>query len=351
MTTINGVTKRNTSHTTSNKNHQIGNKEHITHRKKFNINSISWTPSFTGVCILGIELVVLVVRLVMSLCESLYRMFLPPKEKSIEGEVVLLTGAGHGIGRELAFQFASHGTKLVCWDIDEKGNHETKELLAKRGCKDVWTYKLDVSNREEVLATAEKVKKDVGDVTILVNNAGIMPSRPLKAHTPEEIRKIFDINVLAHFWALEAFLPSMVEKNHGHIVALSSMCGVIGVANVVPYCASKFAVRGMMESLYEELRSEDSKAHKSQIKFTTVYPIMVNTGLVKRPRNRFPLLLDMLTADVVARKIVKAMRRDYKEISIPVSMLTLDRIARLLPGKFIQAVKDFVDTGIDPDDL
>ncbi|KAI5713219.1 hypothetical protein M8J75_014620 [Diaphorina citri] len=155
---------------------------------------------------------------------------------------------------------------------------------------------------------------------------------------------------LCKYLTLEAFLPSMIERNHGHVVALSSMCGVLGLPNVVPYCSSKFAVRGMMESLYEELRINDTASKKSQIKFTTVYPIMVNTGLVKNPRNRFPQLLDLLAPERVASKIVRAMRRNYREISIPTPMLTLDRISRLLPYKFIQQVKDFIDTGLDPDD-
>lgn len=63
-------------------------------------------------------------------------------------------------------------------------------------------HRCDVSNREEVVKTAEKVKKEVGDVTILINNAGIMPCRHFTDHTPEQIKRIFDINILAHFWVI-----------------------------------------------------------------------------------------------------------------------------------------------------
>lgn len=83
-----------------------------------------------------------------------------------------------------------------------------------------------------------------------------------------------------------------------------------------------------MEALYEELRVGDTQNKKSEIKFTTVYPIMVNTGLVKKPRNRFPFLLDMQAPEKVANIIVKSMRRNYKEVSIPWIMLPLDRISR-----------------------
>lgn len=89
-----------------------------------------------------------------------------------------------------------------------------------------------------------------------------------------------------------------------------------------------FGLSGLMESLYEELRVGDTKNQKSEIKFTTVYPIMVNTGLVKKPRNRFPFLLDMQSPEKVANIIVKSMRRNYKEVSIPWMLLPLDRISR-----------------------
>ncbi|RZF35217.1 hypothetical protein LSTR_LSTR014011, partial [Laodelphax striatellus] len=289
---------------------------------------ILWIQWLVASSLLIAELLVLGIKFLITAIESLYRTFLPPMEKSLKGEIVLITGTGHGIGRELAYQMAPLGCTLVCWDVDESGNQETVKLLADLGYKkNVHAYKCDVSNREEVLALAARVRAEVGDVTMLVNNAGIMPCRPLPNHKPEEIRKIFDVNVLAHFWTLEAFLPSMVEKNHGHIVALSSMCGIVGIPNVVPYCASNFAVRGLMESLYEELRAPNSGNTKSLVKFTTVYPIMVGTGLVKKPRNRFPALLSLLPPDKVATNIITAVRRNYKELSIPAPMLTLDRIA------------------------
>ncbi|VVC40802.1 Short-chain dehydrogenase/reductase SDR,NAD(P)-binding domain [Cinara cedri] len=314
--------------------------------KRYRSKSMSNSVAYTS--LLLIELILLVIKFIYTTIESIVRLFLPPLEKSLVDEIVLITGAGHGIGRELAILFAKQNAIIICWDLDEKGNAETEQMLKIKGYKRIYKYKVDVSNRQEVLDAANLVKQQVGNVTVLVNNAGIMPCRPMFLQSHETIEKIFNVNVLAHFWALEAFLPSMIENNHGHVIALSSMCGVIGLPNVVPYCASKFAVRGLMEALYEELRVGDTKNKKSEIKFTTVYPIMVNTGLVKKPRNRFPFLLDMQAPEKVANIIVKSMRRNYKEVSIPWMLMPLDRISRLLPGKFIQNVKDFIDTGLDP---
>jgi len=107
-----------------------------------------------------------------------------------------------------------------------------------------------------ILETGSKVLTDVGDVTILINNAGIMPQCLMLSHSEQIIRKMYEINVFAHHWMYEAFLPKMMEKNRGHIVGLSSIAGIIGFENIVPYCGSKFAVKGTIESLREELRKD-----------------------------------------------------------------------------------------------
>ena len=83
---------------------------------------------------------------------------------------------------------------------------------------------------------------------------------------------------------LEAFLPTMIQRNHGHVVALSSMAGVMGIPNLVPYCGSKYAVRGLMEALSEELRED---ARQIDVQFTSIFPFIVDTGLCKKPRTRY----------------------------------------------------------------
>lgn len=125
-----------------------------------------------------------------------------------------------------------------------------------------FTFSVDVTSREKVLEVGSKVLEDVGDISILVNNAGIMPQHEILKHSEAEVRKMYEINVFAHYWLIQAFLPKMMEKNEGHIVALSSIAGVVGLNNLVPYCGSKFAVRGSMESLAEELRAHSDGKSK-----------------------------------------------------------------------------------------
>ncbi|XP_033208954.1 short-chain dehydrogenase/reductase family 16C member 6-like [Belonocnema kinseyi] len=301
--------------------------------------------AYGGVIIVA-DVLLLFLKIIFYLFESIYRFFVPAEEKSVAGEIVLVTGAGHGIGRELAVRYASLGATVVCWDINQEGNEETANEIKKQGAARSFAYKCDVSSRDEVLETAEKVREEVGNVTILVNNAGIMPCHSFLTHTPEEIRKLVDVNLMSHFWMLQAFLPSMIEKNHGHVVALSSMAGIVGLPNLVPYCATKYAVRGIMDSICEEIR-QISPNKINNIKFTTIYPYMVDTGLCKKPKSRFPNLLALVKPHEAADQIISAQRRNQMEITIPSYWLTVSTFVRTLPYKAILQVIDFVDSGVE----
>lgn len=298
-----------------------------------------------SITILLLDILSLLVKIAFAVLESVYQTIAGVIEKSVANEIVLITGTGHGIGKELAHQYASLGAIVVCWDINQEENDKTVQELRKIGAK-AYGYKCDVSDRDAVLTLARKVKEEVGEISILVNNAGIMPCHPLLQHNPQEIRKLYEINVLAHFWMLEAFLPSMIQNNHGHIVALSSMAGVMGIPNLVPYCGSKYAVRGLMESLTEELRED---ARQIDVKFTTIFPFIVDTGLCKKPRTRFPFLLGFVPAKKAASAIITAQRRNYSQVSIPSGLLYLNNLMKLFPLKATQHLKDFFDSGVDSD--
>lgn len=102
--------------------------------------------------------------------------------------------------------------------------------------------------------------------------------------------------------------------NRGHIVSISSMAGLMGIPNLVPYCASKYAVRGYMEALHEELRLENPR---NQIKTTCIYPYMVDTGLCKKPKIRYGNLMPLRSPKEVANKILEAQTKGTLEVTIP----------------------------------
>ncbi|KYQ48804.1 Short-chain dehydrogenase/reductase family 16C member 6 [Trachymyrmex zeteki] len=188
------------------------------------------------------EILLLIFKILHCIFNDVYRLIRPTKEKSVANEIVLITGAGHGIGKELAIGYASLGATVICWDINEETNNETMNDIKKKRKDSVYAYRCNVADREEVFRVAKKVKEEVGDVTILINNAGIVFIKSFLNQSPDEIARVIDVNVTAHYWA--TFLPSMIEKNHGHIVSVSSLAALLSFPMGTIYCPSKSAVQG-----------------------------------------------------------------------------------------------------------
>jgi len=300
---------------------------------------------FVTVITLIFEIFVILTKFFIAIIEAIYTAF-TSEERDVSGDIILITGAGHGIGKELALQYSALGATIVCWDINEELNTETVNLIKTLGGR-ASGYTVDVTNREKVLEAGKKVLNEVGIVTILVNNAGIMPQHDMLKHSEKEIRLIFEINVIAHFWMFEAFLPKMIEKNHGHIVVLSSMAGVMGLPNLVPYCGSKFAVRGMYESLSEELRNKTNG--QSKIKFSVICPYMIDTGLCKKVKIRFEKFMPVIKPKDAAASIIYAQRKNLEEISIPRHLIPAMKLLRLFPNKAGIILKDFFEAYVESD--
>ncbi|XP_066254897.1 short-chain dehydrogenase/reductase family 16C member 6-like [Euwallacea similis] len=297
-------------------------------------------------CVLG-HILFFLVKLLYYWGEVIYLKLNPPPPTSVKGQIVLITGAGHGIGRELALAYSSRGAIVVGWDINKRNNDETiKEIAELGGRPKAYSFQCDITNREEVLKTAKDVQSLVGDVDILINNAGIMPCHSLDDHTPQEIEKIIAVNLTAHFWLLEAFLPNMKRKNQGHIVSISSMAGLIGFTNLVPYCATKFGVRGYMEALFDELKLTNPK---NRIKMTVIFPYMVDTGLCKRPKIKYETLMPLLSPKDVAEEILDAQCKAKLEVTIPNYLGGLTLMGRCLPYNAAMNLKRTFEAIVESD--
>ncbi|XP_047985634.1 17-beta-hydroxysteroid dehydrogenase 13-like isoform X2 [Leguminivora glycinivorella] len=293
-----------------------------------------------------LELLWTLIKVYAENIRCIYKVFIPDEPKEVRGEIVLITGAGHGIGREIALRFGKLGATVVCVDVNAKGNEETVQMIKDNGGK-AFNFECDVSNRAAVFSLADKVTKEVGEVTILVNNAGVMPCQPFLNWTEQNITSTLNINVAGNLWTLQAFLPAMKKRNQGHIVTLSSMAGHIGTSNLVPYCGTKFAVRGIMEALENELYEETDG--KSNIKFTTICPYTVNTGLAKNPRIRFQKANKVVDAGEAAELIVDAVRRNQWTITIPGHLYYAERFfTRFLSPPAVRILHKFIGAGVNP---
>ncbi|XP_027416422.1 short-chain dehydrogenase/reductase family 16C member 6 [Bos indicus x Bos taurus] len=245
--------------------------------------------------------------------ESLYYKIIPKKKKDVTGEIVLITGAASGLGRLLAIKFASLGAILVLWDINEEGNMETCRMIKEERDAKVFAYTCDCSNRQDVYRVADQVKKEVGNVTILINNAGVVTGREFLKTPDHMVERSFLVNVMSHFWTYKAFLPAMLEANHGHLVCISSFAGIVGINGLSDYCASKFAAYGFAESLHFELKL----LQKSKINTTIVCPYFIKTGMFEGCSTKYPLLLPMLTQEYAAQSILNAILEEQLYLIMP----------------------------------
>ena len=189
-------------------------------------------------------------------------------------KVAVITGAGSGIGRELARLLAAQGARLAISDIDDAGLAATRQLC---GNAEVRTYRLDVSKREQVFGHADDVKREFGAADFVFNNAGVTLIATFEHSTIEEIEWLLGINLWGVIYGTKAFLPMMLERRSGCIVNLSSIFGLVGVPTQSAYNMSKFAVRGLTESLWRELEGTGVRA-------VSVHPGGIRTNIDKAGR-------------------------------------------------------------------
>ena len=119
----------------------------------------------------------------------------------------------------------------------------------------MYYYKSDISKSAEISAVAKVIRKEHGDPTVLINNAGISICRPILSGTEEQIRRVFKVNTISHFLIVKEFLPAMVKANHGYIVTIASMASYIVHAAAVNYRCSKTSASAFHKGLAQEIKS------------------------------------------------------------------------------------------------
>jgi len=171
--------------------------------------------------------------------------------KNLSNKVVVITGAGSGIGRALAVNLAGKGARLALSDVNEAGLGETVELSLKAGSPDVHTARLDVSDKAAFAAYATEVAAHFGQVNVVINNAGVALAGDAVDLSYEDMEWIVGINFWGVVYGTKEFLPHLIASGDGHVVNLSSLFGLLAMPGQSAYNATKFAVRGFTEALRE----------------------------------------------------------------------------------------------------
>ena len=174
-------------------------------------------------------------------------------KKSVKGEHVFITGGGNGIGKLMSIILAKQGAKVTVSDINKEWAEETAKMITEKGGEAI-AVQCDVTSVEQISESAKTARKSFGDVTILINNAGIVSGKKILEISHKLAEKTLQVNTLAHIYTVKEFLPSMIKKNHGHIVSIASSAGLVGCPGLVDYCASKYGAVGFDESLRLEMK-------------------------------------------------------------------------------------------------
>lgn len=263
----------------------------------------------------------------------------------IAGRHALVTGGASGIGRLMALKLAQAGARVTIWDINAAALAATVAELAALPGGAARGFVCDVSNRDDVYARAAETEAAGGPVDILVNNAGVVSGKDFLELPDEKIEATFAVNVLALFWTGKAFLPSMIARGSGHVVTIASASGLIGVARLADYAASKWAAIGFDESLRAELRKV-----APELKTTVVCPFYIDTGMFRGVKSRFPRLLPVLDENHVAARIVDAIERDRRRVVMP-ALVHWIPLLRVLPVGVFDALATFLGVNSSMDEF
>lgn len=226
-----------------------------------------------------------------------------------QDKVAIVTGASSGIGRATAIALAGQGACVALASRNGEALSALAEELKERGRK-VIVIPTDVTEQEQVEALVREVLAQWGRVDILVSNAGEYIQSPITDLDLAALQRSLDVNFYGGIYCIKAVLPHMLKQKSGHIVAVTSMDGKIGIPPDAPYVSAKFALTGFCEVLRQEVRDNG-------ISVTNVLPGRVDTPMIEHLR--FSWITAKVSSEKVALAILKAIRKRKPIVIIPLA--------------------------------
>ena len=268
------------------------------------------------------------------------------------GKVAVVTGAGSGIGRALAYELARRGAALAVSDVDEVGLAETVKQVEVIGAR-VHHVRLDVTDRPAVLHYADQVVAEFGTVNVVINNAGIAFTGEIEKMTFEQLERVMDVD----FWGVvngtKAFLPHLIASGDGHVVNISSAFGLMAVPSQGAYNAAKFAVRGFTEALRGEMLVTGQP-----VRVTCVHPGGIKTAIARNAGavdGEDPAALvaafdkvARMSAESAAKSILRAVSSNSPRAVVGLDAKVLDLLVRLTGAGYQRLVSLLVPRARPP---
>lgn len=264
--------------------------------------------------------------------------------KTLDDKVVVITGAGSGIGRALALDLARRGSHLALSDVDEAGLAETVAQARRAGARTIKSDRLDVADRDAMARYALDVVQELGRVNVVVNNAGVALAGDLTDLEYSDIDWIIGVNFWGVVHGTKEFLPHLIASGDGHVVNLSSLFGLISMPGQSMYNASKYAVRGMTEALREEMLIAGHP-----VGVTAVHPGGIKTAIARNARvsakeskedtaKLFDEKLAKMTPERAAAIIVNGILKNRARVLVGLDAHALHHAAKLLGSRYQDVV-------------
>jgi butyryl-CoA dehydrogenase len=262
--------------------------------------------------------------------------------KNLKGKIAVVTGAGSGMGRCMTLQLLEKGAIVIATDKNSETLKET-ESMAPNG--EIHIFTVDASKEDQINAFAKKVIKQFGYIDILINNAGFALGKiALKDVKMDDFKLLMDVNVWGVINHTKAFIDVLLERPEASIVNISSLFGITGLSEQVPYCTTKFAVRGFSESLRMEMIG-------TNVVVTCVHPGGIKTNIAKNSINygqedlleKFEKNLLRIPAEEAAKDIINSIQKKQERLLIGIEVDIADRIVRSFPVKYSNIIKTVYD--------
>ena len=274
--------------------------------------------------------------------------------KSFKDKVAVITGAGSGMGRQLAINLAKENCNVVICDINKETIHETEEIIRNYNVS-CTALNLDLREEKNINTLLEATLQNYGKVELLFNNAGVVAPSSFLNLSEDDWDWCNDINYNALVKLSRIFLPQLMKNNEAALINTSSIFGIITSPNNTVYHSSKFAVRGFTESLAMELKEEKIQIH-------SVYPGHIGTNIVldakfdkdfllteseKTKNSDNPITIQEfgstfrdtgMSPDKAAKIILKGVKKNKKRIFVGLDAKIMEIAQRITPSHFIKLI-------------
>lgn len=265
--------------------------------------------------------------------------------KNFKDKIAVITGAGSGIGQALSIELAKKGAVLLLSDKNADTLADTFSRVQTIGAS-CFTYVVDVADEKAIIGFTKQVLKEHNHIDLLFNNAGFALGKiSLKEVKMDDFKKIMDVNVYGVIHHTKLFLDTLLSRPEAVIVNISSLFGLVGIAEQVPYCTTKFAVRGFTEALRMELMDTNVEVY-------CVHPGGINTNIYRNAVHyqkddtldkKFQKALERTSPEQAAKIILKHIEKKNERILIGIDAEMGDRLARTLPLGYTSIVKKVFD--------